>query len=220
MITAPKSHEHDAPVPDFRPQLRLAMKNAVVDTPEDPLKNGDAPELFRDVEDDYVVSFLHVPGESQVYTTSPDDYRELLRQAAEVLDGATDLDPEDTNYLEAAAAHELKHGEVAASFGNSDTVSYYGVEFVRYDNGDLGFWPYHFTSGPLKKVHRAWSVAAPDDRSSTDMDIVRSLGYGEDVEALRARALAEPPVEEGWERVINREDVLRALQNLALRAGS
>ena len=219
-MTTQAAHEKELALPDFRAQLRLAMQNAVTHQPEDPLGNGDAAERFRDLDDDYVISFLHDPSDNQVETDDPNAYLTLLMQAAEVLDGSPDLEGVKREYLEKAATHELKHGEEAARFGNSDTISYYGVEFVEYEDGILDFWPYHFTSGPLKKVHHAWCAAAPEDRSDTDMDIVRSLGYGEDIESLKARAEDEPPVEEGWERVKSREEIIRAMKSLALKTSA
>lgn len=220
-MSTPVGAEFNAKTPDFRPQLASALEHAVPHTPEDPLGNGEVALSYRDKPDDYVISFVYLTHANQVSTTNPAEYLELLRQAAEILGGNTDQEEQTLAYLEEAAAHERVHGEEAAHFGNSATVSHYGVEFMVHEDGTTDLWPFHFVSGPLKKVHHAWSAAAPEDRSDTDLAIVTDLGYPDDIGALRMRAEAEPPVEEDWQpdlAGITRDDIIRALTYFATQA--
>ena len=159
---------------------------------------------------------MHIPGQNQAYTTDASQYMTLLEQAAEVLDGNTYQTEKDRAWLQEADTHERAHGQAAVGLGNSDTVSYYGVEFVVDQDGLPSFWPYHFIAGPLKKIHQAWVAVAPADRSLTDIAIAKDLGYSEDYIELQQRALAEPPVEEGWQRVVAKSDVVEALQRLLM----
>jgi hypothetical protein len=210
------SSEFDNQSRDFRPLLQNALQHALPHTPDDPLKNGEVASRYSDRPDEYVISFFHVPGENQIYTTDPSQYQNLLNQAAEVLGGHDAQTDEDRRWLQEAASHELAHGQAAESLGNTDTISYYGVEFVIDENGEPLFWPYYFTAGPLKKVHHAWVAVAPKDRSETDLAIAKDLGYSESVEELSQRALAEPPVEEGWQKTVSKDEIIEALLRLTM----
>lgn len=209
--------ERDKQPVDFRARLHHALEHAVPHTPDDPLKNKEIASRYSDKPDEYIISFSHNPGENEVYTSDAAEYLDLLKQAAEVLNGTTDQTDDVDQWLKTAADHEIAHGKAASSLGNSNTVSYYGVQFVVDQDGTPIFWPYCFTAGPLKKVHQAWVAVAPEDRSETDIAIAKDLGYDEDFESLRHRALQEAPVVEGWERPSpTKDEVISALQRMML----
>ncbi len=188
---------------DFRPRLRAALKNAVPHTPDDPLKNESALaglEGAKELPDDYVIFDLFHPKSNDVVTTNPGTYLALLMQAHGVLEEDStgqfaDLSNETRAWLEAANEHELAHGVAAKLYGNSHTISFFGVEFMIDPAGKLMFWPFYAVYGPLKKVHRAAVTAAPSDMSDIDQIVVSRLGYN-NIEELKAVAEVTPPVDE------------------------
>ena len=197
---------------DFRPQLLDALQHALPHTPGDPLKNGESVSRYDTFADNFIISSIYTPSEHEVTTTDSSQYVGLLHQALEILDGDCSQDQKTFDYLRKVAEHEIIHGKTAEQFGNSDTVSHYGVSFMVKENGEPLFWPFQFTAGPLKKIHRAWTALAPSDRSETDVRIAQDLGYTGSIDEVSKRALAEPPVVEGW-RPLN-DDYKRFLQNM------
>jgi hypothetical protein len=145
------------------------------------------------------------PSPNTVFTTDPGEYAALLEQATEVLHGHVSPETpfDKTAYAEEDAdivAHELAHGSVMQQYGNEDTTVYYGVEFSRAPDGELEFLPHVTHSGPLRKIHEAWSALAPSHgRSDADLEVVQRLGYDPaDREKIQALAEATPPVPPGW----------------------
>jgi hypothetical protein len=189
-------HEASKQALNFRGELENALAHVLPHTLDDPLKIEGVASRYADKPDSYVINLPHIPRENQVSTTDASQYFSLLTQAAEIISGGDELTEEDIAWLHEAAYHELVHDSAVEPFGNSNTVHHLGVEFVMQADGKAMLWPYHSITGPLKKVHRAWSAAAPEDRSDTDMAEVTGLGYSDDIEELRARAIAEPPVDE------------------------
>ncbi len=199
----------NARVPDFHADLEGAIAYVVAQPEHEPANmsshDEEEHEHFKDYSDYEVLWSESSPSPNTVFTTNPDEYAVLLEQATEVLHGHVSPDApfdktvyaeEDANIVE----HELAHGAVMRQYGNEETIVYYGVEFSRDLDGELQFLPHVTHSGPLRKIHEAWSALAPlHGRSDADLDVARKLGYDPaDREQIQALAEATPPVASGW----------------------
>jgi hypothetical protein len=197
--------------PDFYADLERAIAHVVAEEDDDssaPLAHSTDPEpdRFRDCSDEFVIQLEGLPGPDTVYTTNPDEYLALIEQATEVLHAhvspGTPFDK--TTYAEEDAGiveHEQAHGREMKRFGNEDTVVYYGVAFSRATDSKLQFQPHVSHSGPLRKIHEAWSALAPaHGRSDADLGVAQRLGYNPaDRERIQQLAEATPPLEPGWQ---------------------
>lgn len=156
-----------------------------------------------------------------VLTTDPAQYLELLRQAAEVClqDGRQGLPEDFDEWAREVEEHKLKHGAVAKRYGNSQTISYYGIQW-RVENGIVDFQPCHRISGPIRKVHLAFCGIAPNDDQISPADIGHptQLGYDpRDVEKLRLIAAETPPVPEDYDPQQGVVDLIAQMMLRALR---
>lgn len=185
-------------------------------------------ESFRNYPDDAVIQLEELPGPDTVCTIDPDEYLALIEQATEVLHAH--VSP-DTTFVAAMYAetdadivgHEKDHGREVRRFGNEDTIVYYGVVFSLDAEGGLEFQPHISHSGPLRKIHEAWSALAPSRPSDGDLEKVRALGYDPaDRERIRRLAEATPPVEPGWRppRPGRNPDLMRKLAEALRDVGS
>jgi|GEM_PF-3577837 len=186
-------------VADFRPELQAALDSAIPIVDEDPLSIGNKPELDRDKPDDHVIHMRRTDVAYRVATPDVRQYTRLLSQAIQVMDRKEGLTPKDEVFVADVTEHEIAHGGIAKLFGNSSTVSYYGVQFGYNQRGTLEMLPFHEMTGPLRKIHHAWSALAPKDPSETDIAVARGLGYTQGAETLRAMALEVPPIGDDYE---------------------
>jgi hypothetical protein len=197
--------------PDFYADLEQAVAHVVADTEDkssEPL--ADSPDSdtdrFRDCSDEFVIQLEGLPGPDTVYTTDPDEYLALIEQATELLHAhvSPEIPFDKAVYAEEDAdivEHEQAHGREMRRFGNEDTIVYYGVAFSRDLDGELQFQPHVSHSGPLRKIHEAWSTLAPSHGlSDTDSGVAQRLGYDPtDRERIQQLAEATPPLEPGWQ---------------------
>jgi hypothetical protein len=222
----PDESELQKSVVDFREQIEAAMLAAALPNPSFDMGNRPAAEKHIDEPDDFIIWSLYQNQDNRITTTDPSLYKCLLIQAANNTRygrlsaepvGSTDILTEaELVRIDKITKHELEHGRVSDCYGNSATMSFYGVEFIKRGDGRITFWPFHFTQGPLKKIHRAWVAVAPEDRSGIDLEIAKHLGYNIDkIVEIGERAQAEPPVDENCHWLTLKESIAKALASSA-----
>jgi hypothetical protein len=213
MKRLPDGPESDKPQLSFYTQIIEAMKHAPLIKPQDPFTNEKVAQEYFDKPDDYIISFgFYWGSDNEVFTREATQYPELLKQGMLVLYGTVELTDDQTRIIERILEHELAHGEATKQFGNESTSSIYGLAFYKKPDGVLTFWPYHYSTGPLKKIHHAWSAIAPEDASGIDLAIAKGLGYDiNNREEIRLRALHEPAVEPRWRDDASRIKLVKAM---------
>lgn len=196
--------------PDFTAEIEAAIAHATTANPLDPLNsNPNSAVAGPDVAvwpHDHIDATLRPKDPDTVFTTDSEAYYQALVQSARALaeqnntGGAPNLDR-----IGRAYNHEKSHGRIIETYGNSQTLAHYAVRFVINPDGRYNMFPFVTRSGPLRKVHDAFSAAAPAflnppmRLSEPDKEIVIEWGYDlENLRDLHALALWTPPVPEGW----------------------
>lgn len=181
---------------DFSDAIATAISVASSLDASNPLSNNLVDDDYIDCPDDYILLASQKGGDESIVVVDPVQYHELLLQSARALSGSNTLSQDYLLKIQDVVRHESAHHQAALRFGNNETESFLGIRFMKDENG-LVMWPVHFITGPMKKIHVAAIALTPFDRSATDIEIARILGYrNEDIKSLLSAAEKEPPVED------------------------
>ncbi|HEY8998829.1 MAG TPA: hypothetical protein VIM53_00755 [Candidatus Saccharimonadales bacterium] len=197
--------------PDFTAEIEMAIAHAASTNPLAPTNgspnySAQVPNLAA-LPHDHIDSTLPPIDTDAIFTTNSSDYYHALIQAARAVatrngieGGAPKLDR-----IGEAHRHEVSHGKAIEENGNSQTLAHYAVRFAIMDDGRCRMFPFVTRSGPLRKVHDAFSAAAPAfleprmSLSGPDKEIIAEWGYDPaNLTDLKIQALWTPPVPEGW----------------------
>jgi hypothetical protein len=148
---------------------------------------------LADTDEDYV-PFIKEP--EDVITRMPELYPRLLQQTWQTLWPSREVQQEK---IDGWAEHELQHGRACLTV-NPLAAVFYGVKLKRLQHPDGQVYPrlapFMAVDGSLRKIDMAFIAVAPTKLSSSDLQVVRSLGY-ESPEEVRQRH-AELPSEYAW----------------------